>query len=68
MATGGSGDALTGIIAAFIAQGMEPYVAACLGVYVHGLAGDAAAKEKGTYSLMAGDIISSIEKVLINLD
>ncbi|MGB4660599.1 MAG: NAD(P)H-hydrate dehydratase, partial [Mobilitalea sp.] len=67
MATGGSGDVLTGIIAALIAQGMEPYKATCLGVYLHGLAGDIAAKEKGRYSMMASDIINSIEKVLINI-
>jgi NAD(P)H-hydrate epimerase len=67
MATGGSGDALTGIIAALIGQGTEPYKATCLGVYIHGLAGDIAAKEKGTYSLMASDIINSIEKVLISI-
>jgi NAD(P)H-hydrate epimerase len=64
MATGGSGDVLTGILGALIAQGMEPYEAACLAVYIHGLAGDEAAKEKGTYSMMAGDIVDSIEKVL----
>lgn len=68
MATGGSGDVLTGIIAALIAQGMEPYEAACLAVYIHGLAGDAAAREKGKASMMAGDIVNSIEKVLINLE
>ncbi|MDF2484323.1 MAG: hypothetical protein K0R46_491 [Herbinix sp.] len=68
MSTGGSGDVLTGIIAAVIAQGMEPYEAACLAVYIHGMAGDEAAKEKGTYSMMASDIVSSIEKVLMNLD
>jgi hydroxyethylthiazole kinase-like uncharacterized protein yjeF len=68
MATGGSGDVLTGIIAAFIAQGMAPYAAACLAVYVHGLAGDEAARMKGAYSMMAGDIVGSIEKVLINQD
>ncbi len=66
MATGGSGDVLTGMIAAFVAQGMEPYGAACLGVYIHGLSGDEAAKRKGTYSMMSGDIVDSIEKVLIN--
>lgn len=66
MATGGSGDVLTGIIAAFIAQGMVPYEAACLAVYIHGLAGDCAAMEKGTYSMMASDIINAIEKVLMN--
>ena len=64
MATGGSGDVLTGIFAALIAQGMTEYDAACLGVYLHGLAGDAAAREKGVYSLMASDIIGSLEVVL----
>jgi hydroxyethylthiazole kinase-like uncharacterized protein yjeF len=68
MATGGSGDVLTGIIAALIAQGMEPYEASCLAVYLHGLAGDAAAREKGTYSMMAGDIAASIEKVLVTVN
>jgi NAD(P)H-hydrate epimerase len=68
MATGGSGDVLTGMIAAFIAQGMEPFGAACLGVYVHGLSGDEAAKTKGTYSMMAGDIVDSIEKVLMSIE
>lgn len=64
MATGGSGDVLTGIIAAMVAQGMEPYDAACLGVYIHGLAGDEAASEKSSYSMMAGDIAGAIERVL----
>ncbi len=64
MATGGSGDVLTGIIAALIAQGMSSYEAACLAVYVHGLAGDLATEEKGAYSLMAGDIIEVIDRVL----
>lgn len=64
MATGGSGDVLTGILAGLIAQGMEPYKAACLAVYIHGLAGDTAAEGKGAYSMMAGDIIDSLEQVL----
>ena len=64
MATGGSGDVLTGILAGLIAQGMKEYDAACLGVYIHGLAGDIAAEEKGTYSMMASDIVNSIEKVM----
>lgn len=66
MATGGSGDVLTGIIGALIAQGMEEYEAACLAVYIHGLAGDEAAAQKGTYSMMASDIVASIEKVMKN--
>ena len=64
MATGGSGDVLTGIIAALIAQGMEPYDAATLGVYIHGLAGDAAAEALGEYSVMASDIIDHISAVI----
>jgi NAD(P)H-hydrate epimerase len=64
MATGGSGDVLTGIIGALIAQGMSPFEASCLAVYMHGLAGDEAALEKSTYSMMAGDIVEAIGKVI----
>lgn len=68
MATGGSGDVLTGIITGFMARGMEPIEAALAGAYIHGLAGDLAAKEKGEISLIAGDIIeflpTAIKRVL----
>jgi yjeF C-terminal region, hydroxyethylthiazole kinase-related/yjeF N-terminal region len=64
MATAGSGDVLTGIIAGLAAQGMELFEATCLGLYLHGLAGDEAAKRKGKYSLMASDIVNHIETVL----
>jgi NAD(P)H-hydrate epimerase len=57
MATGGSGDVLTGIIIALIAQGFKPYESTCLGVYLHGLAGDLAAKKFGEISLIATDIL-----------
>ncbi|MCR9066008.1 MAG: NAD(P)H-hydrate dehydratase [Cytophagales bacterium] len=60
MATGGSGDVLTGCITSLLAQGYSSANAAILGVYLHGLAGDYAMKEKGEYSLIAGDIVSSI--------
>lgn len=60
MATGGSGDVLTGIIGGLLAQKMPLFEAAKLGVYIHALAGDAAAKERGTYSMMAGDIAEHI--------
>ncbi|MFH1868229.1 MAG: NAD(P)H-hydrate dehydratase [Candidatus Omnitrophota bacterium] len=57
MASGGSGDVLTGIISAFLAQGMDGFKAARLGVYVHGLSGDIAAEEKGEISLRATDLL-----------
>ncbi|MBX2915869.1 MAG: NAD(P)H-hydrate dehydratase [Cyclobacteriaceae bacterium] len=57
MATGGSGDVLTGIITALMAQGYGTAEAAILGVYVHGLAGDLAAREIGETALIAGDLI-----------
>ena len=64
MATGGSGDVLSGIIASLTAQGMEPYNAACLGVYLHGLAGDEAAVRLGEHALIASDIIDALPSVL----
>jgi NAD(P)H-hydrate epimerase len=57
MATGGSGDVLTGLIAALLAQGLKPLEAARLGVYLHGLAGDLAAERLGAESLIAGDLV-----------
>ncbi|MAT40173.1 MAG: bifunctional ADP-dependent NAD(P)H-hydrate dehydratase/NAD(P)H-hydrate epimerase [Ectothiorhodospiraceae bacterium] len=60
MATAGSGDVLTGMIAGLIAQGVEPEDAAILGVYMHGRAGDLAGKQKGELSLTAGDILDHI--------
>lgn len=64
MATGGSGDVLTGIIVGLLAQGMEYFHASSLGVYIHGLAADYAVKEKSCYSLMASDIIEALPYVL----
>ena len=64
MATGGSGDALSGIIAGLMAQKMSAADAAKLGVYIHGLAGDMAAREKGPRSMIASDIITSLVQVL----
>jgi len=57
MATGGSGDVLTGVITALICQGLSPLAAARLGAYVHGLAGDLAAAELGQVSLIASDLV-----------
>ncbi|MBI4535109.1 MAG: NAD(P)H-hydrate dehydratase [Ignavibacteriae bacterium] len=68
MATAGAGDVLTGIVASFAAQGMLPEEAAYSGVFVHGLAGDIAAKEHGERSLLALDILEHIPDALKLLD
>jgi ADP-dependent NAD(P)H-hydrate dehydratase len=57
MATGGSGDVLTGVVTALVGQGLTPFEAAYLGVYVHGLAGDLAAGQLGQVSLIASDLV-----------
>ena len=62
MATAGSGDALTGIILSLLAQRYQPEEAACLGVYLHGLAGDLAAETMGQEAVIASDIIGHIGK------
>ena len=64
MSCGGSGDVLTGIIAALAAQGSDPLTAAWLGVYLHGLAGDAAAEKKGHYGMTAGDIVKALPDII----
>ncbi len=60
MATGGSGDVLTGIILSLLAQGYHAYQAALLGVFVHGKAGDIAAERYGEEALIASDIVENI--------
>lgn len=60
MATGGSGDVLTGVISSLLGQGYGSERAAVLGVWLHGLAGDLAMEEKGTHGMIAGDIIERI--------
>ena len=65
MATGGAGDVLTGIITGLLAQSYEPHNAAILGVYLHGQAGDLAAKELSEEALIAGDIIDYLGKAFL---
>jgi NAD(P)H-hydrate epimerase len=60
MATGGSGDVLTGVVASLIGQGYEPFDAAVLGVHIHGRAGDFAAEELGQVSMVASDLLDSL--------
>lgn len=68
MATGGSGDVLSGMIGGLLCLGMQPYQASCLGTYLHGLAGDAIRKNKGASSVMTRDLIEGIHLVLKQLD
>ncbi len=62
LATGGSGDVLTGIISGLLAQGYSSLHAVLLGVYLHGLAGDIAAKQLSAEAMIAGDIIKAMGK------
>jgi ADP-dependent NAD(P)H-hydrate dehydratase / NAD(P)H-hydrate epimerase len=60
MATGGSGDVLTGVLAALLAAFKNPFEAACCAVFLHGLAGDLARDKFGEISMMAGDIVEML--------
>ncbi|MEM7783604.1 MAG: ADP/ATP-dependent (S)-NAD(P)H-hydrate dehydratase, partial [Planctomycetota bacterium] len=64
MATAGSGDVLTGMITSLIGQGLSPFEASCLGVHLHGLAGDFAAQKLGETSLIATDLIEYLPDAL----
>lgn len=61
MATGGSGDVLTGIVTGLLAQGYDSLLAALIGVYFHGVAGDLAAGDKGYNALIASDIVDRLK-------
>jgi NAD(P)H-hydrate epimerase len=64
MGTGGAGDVLTGLIAALLGQGVEPFAAAQLGVYLHGRAGDLVAQELGEAGMIASDLLSRLPRAL----
>lgn len=65
MATAGTGDALTGMLVGLLAQRLSPWDAACAGTFLHGLAGDLAATERGTAGMTAGDLIERIPHALV---
>lgn len=64
MATGGSGDVLSGVLGAWLAQRLKPLAAARLAVYLHGLAGDIAVRQRGEVALVAGDLVESLPEAL----
>jgi len=68
MATGGTGDVLTGIIAGFWAQGMKPEAAAVAGVFVHGLAGDMLVEKIGLRGMTAGDILKVLPMAILQME
>jgi NAD(P)H-hydrate epimerase len=65
MATGGTGDVLTGVIAGLIAQGLSAFDAATLGVHLHGLAGDIASHKRGLHGLIATDVLDSLPSAFL---
>ncbi|MBS0615619.1 MAG: NAD(P)H-hydrate dehydratase [Verrucomicrobia bacterium] len=67
MATAGTGDVLTGIVAALLAQKVEPRTAAVLGATLHAAAGDSAACEKSAYGLIASDIITHLPEAITSI-
>jgi NAD(P)H-hydrate epimerase len=64
MATGGTGDVLTGLIAGLLAQGVPSPLAAWAGAYVHGLAGDLAAARRGEEGMLAGDLLAEVPQAI----
>lgn len=64
MATPGSGDVLTGMLTAFLAQQYKPEIASLLAVYIHGLAGEIAAETNGEYGVTAGDIADNVGRAI----
>jgi NAD(P)H-hydrate epimerase len=68
LATGGTGDVLTGIVAGLMAQGAEPLDAACVASWLHGRAGELAAEDRSTRGVVAGDLLWSMGDALLELE
>ncbi|MDZ7314614.1 MAG: NAD(P)H-hydrate dehydratase [candidate division KSB1 bacterium] len=68
MATAGTGDVLTGLIASLLAQGLTPKDAAAAGVFIHGLAGDLAAEKLGQAGMIAGDLLRNVPQALMEIE
>jgi NAD(P)H-hydrate epimerase len=64
LATAGSGDVLTGAVAAMLAKGADPFVAACIAAEAHGLAGRRAVERRGPSGIIATDVIDALPEVL----
>jgi NAD(P)H-hydrate epimerase len=64
LATAGSGDVLSGMIGGYLAQGLAPFEAACMGVYLHGAAGEALKDEYGEAGLLAGELAARLPRVV----
>lgn len=67
LATGGTGDVLSGAVAGLLSQGLGPWEAAVLGVFVHGLAGDGLAASRGAAGALAGEVADALPGVLATL-
>lgn len=65
MASGGTGDVLAGLLGALLGQGLEPFAAAVLSVYLHGASGDLAAARLGQWSLLAGDLVAELPRAML---
>jgi NAD(P)H-hydrate epimerase len=68
LATGGTGDVLTGVIAALLASGLDPLAAAGAGAWIHGTAGDVVAAEHGVRGTAAGDLLDALPLVMRRLE
>jgi hydroxyethylthiazole kinase-like uncharacterized protein yjeF len=64
LATAGSGDVLAGIVGGYLAQGLDPFDAACLGVYLHAATGESLREEYGESGLLAGELAARLPKVV----